>query len=431
MRDAALRQPRLAAAGRVLDRPDAEPVLAPPGERGPRSACGVTLARGFRASGIHCGIRRRRPDLALIVSDRPAAAAAVFTRSLAQAAPILVSRNALAASGGIARAVVVNAGNANACTGEPGLLNARRTTARVAELLGLPVEQVLVASTGVIGQQLPIDCVLGGLPRAARSLSRSGGEAAARAILTTDLHTKLASRAVRTERGSFTVGGMAKGSGMIHPDMATTLGFVTTDAAIDPALLRECLLRATGVSFNRITVDGDTSTNDMVAVLANGASGIEVRRPGTAPFEKALTAVLTDLARMVVRDGEGATKLIAVTVEGAPTEAEALRVARTIAGSPLVKTAVHGADANWGRIVAAASRAGVTLDPGRLTVALGGVIVLEPGYVSRFSEADAKLALEQDEVTLTVGLGLGAARATVWTCDLTAGYVAINAGYRS
>ena len=300
-----------------------------------------------------------------------------------------------------------------------------------AALLGLSPEHLLVSSTGVIGQKLPLDCILAGLPRAVASLSVEGGDEAAQAILTTDLRVKQSARIVRTDAGSYTIGGMAKGSGMIHPDMATTLAFLTTDAAVEPALLQACLARATGRSFNRITVDGDTSTNDMIGLLANGASGVKVDQRGVAAFEEALSQVLIELAKMVARDGEGATKLITVEVTGAELEEDALQVARTIATSPLVKTAVHGADANWGRIVAAACRAGVPLEPERLEVSVGGVVVLRPGFASDFSEEEARRGLEAEEVTLTVDLGLGDASAAVWTCDLTAGYVSINAGYRT
>ena len=391
----------------------------------------VTAARGFRAAGVCCGIRPNRADLALVVSDQPASAAAVFTRNLAQAAPIVSSREHLAASGGRARAIVINAGNANACTGLRGLHAARVTAEAAALCLGLSDEEVLVASTGVIGQQLPVGRILAGLPQAVQALSVAGGADAAAAILTTDLCTKQAVRVVTTPLGSYTLGGMAKGSGMIHPDMATTLAFVTTDAAVDPAILQQCLSAATERSFNRITVDGDTTTNDTIALLANGASGVTVEDDGVPAFQTALTDLLTELARMVARDGEGATRLVTVTVSGADSEATALAVARTIAGSPLVKTAVHGADANWGRIIAAACRAGVAVDPERMRITLGGVCVLAPGLVSEFSEADAKLALQCDEVAIGVDLGQGSATATTWTCDLTAGYIAINANYRS
>jgi glutamate N-acetyltransferase/amino-acid N-acetyltransferase len=392
----------------------------------------ITAAQGFRASGVHCGIRKKKPDLALIVSDTEASAAAVFTRNLVQAAPIHVCREALAAGGGLARAIVVNSGNANACTGPQGDDAARTTVERTAALLELPVEQVLVASTGVIGQQLPVERLVAGLPEAVEALAVEGATDAADAILTTDTRRKESVRVVETEGGSFTVGGMAKGSGMIHPDMATTLGFVTTDAAVGPAALQAMLTRAVDHSFNRVTVDGDTSTNDMVAVLANGASGVDANAGAAAEaFELALTEVLTELARAVAADGEGASRLITVLVTGAATEDDALQVSRTISGSPLVKTAVHGSDANWGRIVAAAGRAGVALDPERLTVKLNGLCVLEPGYVSSYSEVEATELLSRDEVVLEIDLGAGSEQAATWTCDLSKDYIHINASYRS
>lgn len=391
---------------------------------------GVTAPQGFRAAGVHCGIRKQRPDLALLVSDSPASAAAVYTRNLVQAAPLTVCREHLEATGGVARAVVVNAGNANACTGESGLAAARRTAEEASRLLAIRKEEVLVASTGVIGQALPVDRLIAGLPEAVSALSDDGGHGAAEAILTTDTCTKEAVRRVETPEGSYVLGGVAKGSGMIHPDMATTLAFVTTDAAVPADRLRRSLVGATELSFNRITVDGDTSTNDMIAVLANGASGLAVADAQGA-FDAALTDLLVELAKKVARDGEGATRLIAVRVTGAASEAEALRVARTISGSPLVRTAVHGADANWGRIVAAVGRAGVDLDPERLAVAFDELSILEPGWVSDFSEEEATRVLGRDEVTLSVDLGRGPACAITWTCDLTADYVAINASYRS
>ena len=394
----------------------------------PRPDTGVTAPAGFRASGIRCGIRADHPDLALLVSEREAAAAAVFTRNLVQAAPVVLSRRALESSGGRAQAVIVNSGNANACTGEAGDLAARRTVLEVAELLDLPVDRVLVASTGVIGQQLPVDRLIDKLPRAITELSVTGGTDAAEAILTTDTCRKEAVRRVDDPAGAYTLGGMVKGSGMIHPDMATTLGFVTTDAALPAGELTEILRRATDRSFNRLTIDGDTSTNDMIAVLANGAAEVS---PDLGGFEAALTDLLVEMARAVARDGEGATRLVTVRVIGAATEADALAVARTIAGSLLVKTAVHGADANWGRIAAAAGRAGVALDPEALTVRINGLEVLSPGYLSDYSEDEATTRLSRDEVVLEVGLAAGDAEATTWTCDLSKEYIAINADYRT
>ncbi len=394
----------------------------------PRPETGITAPAGFRASGIRCGIRTDHSDLALLVSEREASAAAVFTRNLVQAAPVVLSRQALESSGGRAQAIVVNSGNANACTGDAGDLAARRTALELAELLDLPVDRVLVASTGVIGQQLPVDRLIDKLPRAIAELSREGGTRAAEAILTTDTCRKESVRRVESPAGAYTLGGMVKGSGMIHPDMATTLGFVTTDAVVPADELTTILRRATDRSFNRLTVDGDTSTNDMIAVLANGASGVTAELAG---FEEALTELLVEMARAVARDGEGATRLITVRVTGAADEEDALAVARTVAGSLLVKTAVHGADANWGRIAAAAGRAGVALQPEALRVAINGLEVLAPGYASDFSEEEAAARVAADEVVLEVDLGAGDAEATTWTCDLTAGYIDINATYRT
>ena len=393
-----------------------------------RRAIGVTAPAGFVAAGVACGIRNDHLDLALVVSETEASAAAVFTRNLVLAAPVVLSRQALASSGGKARAIVLNSGNANACTGEPGDRAAARTAESLASLLGVSPDRTLVASTGVIGVQLPLDRLLEGLPPAVAELSVDGGADAAEAILTTDTCAKECCRRVESPAGSYTIGAMAKGSGMIHPDMATTLAVVTTDAAVPAGLLRGMLRRATDRSFNRLTVDGDTSTNDMIAVLANGASGVEAE---AASFEATLTEVLVELARAVARDGEGATRLITVRVTGAAAEPEALAVARTIAGSLLVKTAVHGADANWGRIAAAAGRAGVALRPEALTVNINGLKVLSPGYVSEFSEEEASARLGEDEVVLTVDLGAGEAEATTWTCDLTKRYIEINADYRT
>lgn len=396
-----------------------------------RPRLGVTAARGFRASAVACGIRTKGNDVCLVVSDVPATAACVFTRNQVQAAPLAACRENLQASGGRARAIVVNAGNANACTGEQGLVAARRTAGEAARLLGLEARDVLVASTGVIGQQLPLEKLLGGLPQAVAELSIEGGAAAAKAIMTTDIVPKESGRMLVTRGGSVTIGGMAKGSGMIHPDMATTLAFVTTDAVVPEAILACCLRRATDLTFNRISVDGDTSTNDMIAVLANGASGIPIGEDEEPVFLETLTATLLDLALMVARDGEGATKLVAVTVAGAESEAAALQVSRTIAGSLLVKTAIHGCDANWGRIVAAAGRSGVPIHPERLTVRLGDVEVLSPFYRSEWSEEAALKVLQGDTVPIVVDLGMGNGQATTWTCDLTKGYIDINASYRS
>jgi glutamate N-acetyltransferase/amino-acid N-acetyltransferase len=393
---------------------------------------GVTTAAGFRAAGVRCGIRKNLPDLALIVSDTEAAAAAVFTRNLIQAAPVTLSKRALIESAGHARAIIVNSGNANACTGPAGERAALDTVRETARLLDISTEHVLVASTGVIGQQLPVDRLLAGLPAAVAELSTDGGAVAAEAILTTDTCTKECAHLVESPAGTYTIGGMAKGSGMIHPDMATTLAFITTDAAVSPPLLQSALRHAVDRSFNRITVDGDTSTNDMVALLANGATEFKIDDQEAAQrFQCELTEVLVTLARAVARDGEGATRLITVTVTGAACEDDALQVARTVSGSPLVKTAVHGADANWGRIVAAVGRAGVDLEPEKLAVRINGLAVMLPGFSSDYSEEEATEKLQEEEVVVEIDLGGGDAEATTWTCDLTSDYIAINAHYRT
>jgi glutamate N-acetyltransferase/amino-acid N-acetyltransferase len=388
-----------------------------------RSRTGVTAPEGFRAAGVHCGIRNHHLDLAVVVSDHPAAAAAVFTTNAVKAAPLLYDRALLERTGGRARAVVINSGVANACTGRQGDEAAHWMGAETARHLDLAVDDVLVASTGVIGEQLPLDKLGEGITEAASALSIDGGPEAAKAILTTDTRIKESVRTV----GGYTVGGMAKGSGMIHPDMATMLAFVTTDAVVEPEELQAMLRRAVDRSFHRITVDGDTSTNDMVVVLANGASGVAADEG----FEAPLTEVLVELARAIARDGEGASRLISVRVTGAATEADAVTVSRTIAGSPLVKTAVFGADANWGRVVAAAGRSGVAVDGSAMTLRLGGLEVLSPGYHSGYSEGEATERLNEEEVEIWLDLGMGAAEATTWTCDLTPRYVDINAGYRT
>jgi glutamate N-acetyltransferase/amino-acid N-acetyltransferase len=390
----------------------------------------VTAPRGFRAAGVAAGIKPGRPDLALIVADAPCAAAAVFTTNRAQAAPILVSKEHVA--GGRARAVVVNAGCANAGTGALGLADARAMGRATAEGLGCAVGEVVVASTGVIGVRLPMDKVRTGIAHAVRELSADGGPVAARAILTTDTHPKEIV-ALIAGGGGAKVGAMAKGAGMIAPNMATMLAFFTTDAEVPAALLREALVHAVGDSLNRITVDGDTSTNDMAVVLASGASGFRVDGPGPAfdAFRDALTEASRALARMIVGDGEGATRVAEVRIEGARNAAEADRIARTAAESPLVKTALHGGDPNWGRVLAAVGRSGVDVDITRVDVLIGDVWVCAGGAAADYDEDVAHQAMLEDPVRLTVRLGSGPATGWMWTCDFSRGYVDVNAHYRS
>jgi glutamate N-acetyltransferase/amino-acid N-acetyltransferase len=392
----------------------------------------VTAPLGFRAAAVAAGIKPDRADLALLVADRPCAAAGVFTANRAQAAPVLVSREHLA--GGRARAVVVNAGCANAATGARGLADAREMAALSAAALGCAATEVVVASTGVIGVHLPMEKVRAGIAAAAAGLSAEGGALAARAIMTTD--TKPKEVAVEFAVGGKTgrVGGMAKGAGMIAPNMATLLAFFTTDASVEPSLLRRALVEAVGEGLNRISVDGDTSTNDTAVVMASGAldaPAVLREGPDYDAFRRALMAASQALARMVVRDGEGASRMAEVRVEGAASAAEADRVARTIAESPLVKTALHGGDPNWGRILAAAGRAGVAIDPDRVGIWIGDVWVAERGQARAYGEAEAHAAMTADPVRIRVDLGQGASSGWMWTCDLTAGYIDINAHYRS
>jgi glutamate N-acetyltransferase/amino-acid N-acetyltransferase len=393
---------------------------------------GVTAPLGFRAAGVHCGIKASGLDLALIATDGPASAAGVFTTNRAQAAPVLVSREHLRRSGGDASAVVINSGCANACTGPQGVEVARAMAAHAGQALGVAAEKVLVASTGVIGVQLDAARVTRGIGDAARALAREGHANAARAIMTTDPFPKEYAVVTSGRGGAYRIGGMSKGAGMIEPMMATMLAVVTTDASISAALLQRALTEAVGDSFNAISVDGECSTNDCVFALSSGAGGAIVTDDASyPPFVAALRQVCLALAVAIVRGGEGATKLITVTVAGAATPDDARRVARAICNSPLVKTAVHGGDPNWGRIVAVAGRAAGEFDLDRVEVRIGAVVLFANGrpFDERASEAAAHLAGR--DVALTVDLGSGFAQATMWTCDLSAEYVRINAEYRT
>ena len=395
-------------------------------------AGGITAADGFRAAAVSCGVKAKALDLALIVSDGPASGAGVFTTNRTVAAPVVVCRDHLERSAGIVRAVAVNSGCANACTGPAGMAVARDMADAVATTVGCPVEQTLVASTGVIGLPLDITKIRAGITSAFDRLDRISDHAAAEAIMTTDPWPKEAAVRVRTPAGSFVVGGMAKGSGMIEPSMATMLGFLTTDASIDPIRLRQALVSVTNETFNAITVDGECSTNDSVFLLANSASGVKVDDAVYPFFVAGLTQVCSQLAREIVRGGEGATKLVSIRVTGATTHEEAKRAARAIANSPLVKTALHGGDPNWGRLVAVAGRTDVAFDPGRAHVRIGPAVLYENETVWPDREPDAAEHMRGTEVDVEVGLGTtGRAEATILTCDLSAEYVRINADYRT
>jgi glutamate N-acetyltransferase/amino-acid N-acetyltransferase len=392
----------------------------------------ITTPRGFRAAGIAAGIKAANGlDLALVVSDTAAQAAAVFTTNLAVAAPVVVSRDHLARSGGVARAIVVNSGCANACTGAEGLQAALDMAADTAREIGCPIEQVLVASTGVIGVALPMDKIRRGLPEAVRALGADQGPAAARAIMTTDPFPKEAAIRFKIRGQDVAIGGIAKGSGMIEPTMATMLGFITTDAAIPHQLLDRALRAAVDDTFNAITVDGDSSTNDCVMILANGASGVTIDDTTYADFLAGLATVCRELAIGIVRGGEGATKLVTVVVSGAASTTDARRAAKAIANSLLVKTAIHGGDPNWGRLLAVAGRAGVAFDLERAAVTIGTIVLFKDGRPYDEAAPLAADYLKGTDLTVGVNLGAGAAQSTVWTCDLSAEYVRINADYRT
>jgi glutamate N-acetyltransferase/amino-acid N-acetyltransferase len=387
---------------------------------------------GFQAAGVHAGLKKNgRLDLGLIYSTHPAAAAAVFTRNRVQAAPVLLDRQRIAA--GRCRALIVNSGNANCCTGPQGLADAARMTAAAAAALGVPEEEVLVASTGVIGRPLPVALIEAASPALAKALSPAGFPRLAEAIMTTDTQAKCLSREGIVDGFTFHIVAAAKGAGMIRPDMATMLCFVCTDAAVAAEDLKAMLTPAVDRSFNRVSIDGDTSTNDMVLIMANGRSGATIATEASRRlFQELLDELLIEMARWVVRDGEGVTKLVEIRVRGAVDKAAARQVADTIAHSPLVKTAFFGEDANWGRILGAAGRAGVDLVPEKLDLYFDDVPMVTGGVgCGEAAEARATAVLKQPEFTVTLDLNAGAAESRVLTCDFSVDYVKINADYRT
>ena len=395
---------------------------------------GITAPLGFRAAGLHCGIKKPGLlDLALVVSERSGPIAGVFTTNQVVAAPVILDR--LHLRRGVGRAILVNSGNANACTGRQGMAAAQKTAAVVARILNRPVHEVFIGSTGVIGRTLPVDRIVKALPELVHRLSPRGGAEAARAILTTDLKPKSVVQRARINDRTITIGGMAKGSGMIHPDMATMLSYLTTDAAITQQALQRALVQAVDASFNCISVDGDTSTNDTVLCLANGMAGNPQIKEGTAAFHRfvrLLTEACQPLALAICRDGEGVTKVVKIEVTGAATRAQARAVAGTIGTSNLVKTALFGEDANWGRVMAALGRARVPIDPTKVKLSFDGVPMVRRG-VGLGLRAERRIAkvFQSKEFTITVGLGQGTHSSHLWTTDLSYDYVRINASYRS
>jgi glutamate N-acetyltransferase / amino-acid N-acetyltransferase len=392
----------------------------------------LNLPLGYVYASTYAGIRKEeKDDLALIVSAVPAHAAAVFTQNRVQAAPVKLSRRNLKLSKGRVGAIVVNAGNAN-CATRTGDAVAAATAKGAARLLKFPAPQILVASTGVIGVEMDAQKITGSLPALVASLAGGRFQDVACAIMTTDLKPKTAFAEASLRRGTIRIAGMTKGSGMIQPLMATTLGFVMTDAAIPVAALRAMLRRSVERSYNRLSVDGDTSTNDTLALLANGTSGVRPDPKEMPAVEAAITGVMQSLAQAIARDGEGARKFVTIEVNGAPDDHAAARIARSIANSPLVKTAIGGSDPNWGRILSAAGNAGVAFDPAKTDISLQEVMVCRGGLAAAYSEPELKRLLDEPECRIRVSIrssGKGTAR--FWTCDLTEGYIRINGSYRT
>ncbi|MTT31940.1 bifunctional ornithine acetyltransferase/N-acetylglutamate synthase [Terrilactibacillus sp. BCM23-1] len=391
----------------------------------------VGTPKGFQSGGLHCGLKYKNLDLGWIYSEYPAVATAVFTTNAFQAAPLVVTKDSIQ-NGHLLQGVIVNSGNANACTGEKGLSDAYAMRKLFADHVHLSENHVGVLSTGVIGVQLPMDKIEQGIESI--KLEDSDAGSFEKAIITTDTMTKHLAVQMEIDGKTVTIGGAAKGSGMIHPNMATMLGFITTDANIDAASLDFALKEITNQTFNMITVDGDTSTNDTVVLMANGAAQNKVlskEHPEWPTFIKGLTYVSEQLAKKIARDGEGATKLVEVQVTGAKDDTSAKAISKTIVGSSLVKTAIYGTDPNWGRIVCAIGYSGEPLDPSKVSVALGDISIFEKGTPTSYSDAEAKTYLEQENVVIKVDLADGTGKATAWGCDLTYDYVKINASYRT
>lgn len=393
----------------------------------------IVTPKGYKAVGIHCGLKHKKHDLAVLISEVPASVAGVFTTNAIQAAPLLVTKEVVKENGKM-QAIIINSGNANACTGAQGMADAYMMQQKTAEKFGLAQELVGVASTGVIGEKMKMLPILNGIEKLKPEASLEGSIQFSQAILTTDTVTKNTAYKTAIDGKEVIIAGTAKGSGMIEPNMATMLGFITTDAQIESVHLQQALKEVTEVTFNSITVDGDTSTNDMVLVLANGLAGNEPltpSHPDWATFVKALHTVAQDLAKMIAKDGEGATKLIEVEVDGALSDSEARKIAKTVVGSPLVKTAVFGCDANWGRVIAAVGYSGASVDPNGITIKIGETVVVTNGEPAQFSEELLMQYLKQPEVKIHVHLNIGSGQGLAWGCDLTYDYVQINATYRS
>jgi glutamate N-acetyltransferase/amino-acid N-acetyltransferase len=392
----------------------------------------VTSASGFEAAGIFCGIKKKKKDLALIYSHTLCNAAGTFTLNKVKAAPLLISQELIKNKSKV-KAVVINSGNANACTGDDGLKDAKFSQYYCASSLGINPSEVLISSTGVIGQKLPMGKLLSGIDEIVPLLSANGGLDAAEAILTTDKKTKSFAVKVELEKGEVTIGAICKGSGMIMPNMATMLAFITTDANIEQTLLQQMLVSSVNISFNKISVDGDTSTNDMVILMANGVSkiNIEDNSENKKLFREALNAICIAMSKSIISDGEGATKLVEINITGAHSKEDANLVGKAVANSPLVKTALNGEDANWGRIMSAAGNSGADLDPAKMTISFDSLPVVLPGYKIVLNEEAAKEILSKQEIQININLNGGTESTTWWTCDFSAEYIRINADYRT
>ena len=397
------------------------------------SSKNIVSPKGFKAAGLHCGLKHKKKDLAVLVSDVPASVAGVFTTNVVQAAPLKVTKEVVYSTKKM-QAMIVNSGNANACTGKQGVKDAFTMQALTAEQLGIDANLVGVCSTGVIGEIIKMEPVTNGIAQLDPKDSLESAIDFAQAIMTTDTVMKNTCYSTIIDGKEVVMAGVAKGSGMIEPNMATMLGFITTDANIESDVLQGALSDITNLTFNAITVDGDTSTNDTVVVMANGLAGNEPLTPAHPDWQNfyyTLKTVAQDLAKMIAKDGEGATKLIEVEVDGAISDEEARKIAKTVVGSPLVKTAVFGCDANWGRIIAAVGYSGAVVDPEKITIQIGGATMVENGEPIPFSEDELIRILTMHEVKIHVSLGVGEGHGHAWGCDLTYDYVQINASYRS
>lgn len=392
----------------------------------------ITSAKGFKAAGIFCGIKKKKKDLALIVSDELCDAAGVYTLNKVKAAPLLISKE-ITDSKNKVKAILINSGNANACTGDEGFQAAKITQERTADKLNVKAENILISSTGVIGIRFPFEKIIDGLDEIVESLSTNGGIDAAEAIRTTDTTRKSFAVKVKLSIGEVTIGSICKGSGMIMPNMATMLGFITTDAKIEKQLLQKLLVAATNISFNKISVDGETSTNDMVVILANGLSGLQLIE-GTDDeniFQSALNELSIAMAKSIVADGEGATKLITINVTGAKTQIDADLIGKSLANSNLLKTAIYGNDANWGRIMSAAGMSGADFEPEKVSIFFDDLEILSPNFNIKLDEEKALAVLSKKEISISVNLNGGSFSTTFWTCDFSEEYVKINANYRT